>query len=90
MNVHNADSKPFECTKCSQRFITEASLMRHEIMHSDLVESITVDNNKEKKHFCMICQKEFQSQESVASHIRTHKDEMKTLEVILSFNTITK
>lgn len=80
MNVHNNNKKPFECVKCHQRFVTLASLLRHDVMHSDLVESTTTKLEEDRKHVCMICQREFQSQESVSSHLKTHKEEMGKIE----------
>ena len=74
--VHDESRKPFACEvlNCHQRFATEGSLIRHGIMHSDLVEQAE-HINPDKKHICVVCKKEFPNQESLASHFKIHKEE---------------
>lgn len=74
--VHDAVKRPFECLKCHQRFTTQQLLVRHEVLHSDLV-TVAGEKIKVENYSCLICSREFSSQEAVASHMKTHKEELK-------------
>jgi len=80
LKVHDVNKKPFACEhpNCHSRFLTQAALQRHGIIHSGMTIQIGPDPNK--KYECVVCQKEFQAQEAMASHMRQHKDVMATLE----------
>lgn len=80
-NIHNAEGKPFECLQydCHQRFASESNLMRHSIVHSNVIaENTSVLNEKPKIYKCNECDKEFLKQESLSSHMKTHKDRIHT------------
>lgn len=76
--THDVNKKPFACEEpgCFQRFLTDASLKRHAILHSGM----TIKVQEEKTYECVVCSKQFQMQEALASHMRTHKDVMAQLE----------
>lgn len=76
--THDVNKKPFACEElgCFQRFLTDASLKRHAILHSGM----TIKVQEEKTYECVVCSKQFQMQEALASHMRTHKDVMSQLE----------
>lgn len=78
IQTHDVNKKPFACEipGCFQRFLTDASLKRHAILHSGM----TIKVHEEKTYECIVCLKEFQVQEALASHMRTHKDVMDQLE----------
>ena len=78
LKTHDVNKKPFACDElgCFQRFLTDASLKRHAILHSGM----TLKVQEEKTYECMVCLKEFHVQEALASHIRTHKDIMDKME----------
>lgn len=78
VQTHDVNKKPFACEVigCFQRFLTDASLKRHAILHSGM----TIKVHEEKTYECIVCLKEFQVQEALASHMRTHKDVMDQLE----------
>lgn len=80
ITVHDKEKRPFACEEpnCHSRFITKASLDRHAIMHSGM--TIQIGPDPTKTHTCVICSKTFQCQEAMASHMRSHKDEMKQIE----------
>lgn len=71
--THDVNKKPFACehSGCFQRFITNASLKRHAILHSGMTIRVCEDKTFE----CVVCLKVFQVQEALASHMRTHKDD---------------
>lgn len=80
-NIHNAEGKPFECLQfdCHQRFASESNLMRHSIVHSNVIaENTSILNEKPKNYKCNECDKEFIKQESLSSHMKTHKDRIHT------------
>jgi C2H2-type zinc finger/Zinc finger, C2H2 type len=78
VQTHDVNKKPFACEVigCFQRFLTDASLKRHAILHSGM----TIKVHEEKTYECIVCLKEFKVQEALASHMRTHKDVMDQLE----------
>ncbi|XP_055681804.1 zinc finger protein ZFP2-like [Lutzomyia longipalpis] len=81
VNIHNAKGKPFECAQCKQRFASESNLLRHQIVHSNLIsETTTVVNEKPKSFQCFQCDRVFMKQESLASHMKTHKETMQQIE----------
>lgn len=73
IQTHDVNKKPFACefSGCFQRFMTDASLKRHAILHSGMTIKISEDKNFD----CVVCFKVFQVQEALASHMRTHKDD---------------
>ena len=75
LKTHDVNKKPFACEEpgCFQRFLTDASLKRHGILHSGMTVKLFEDKNYE----CVVCSKVFQVQEALASHMRTHKDDDK-------------
>jgi Zinc-finger associated domain (zf-AD)/C2H2-type zinc finger/Zinc finger, C2H2 type len=75
--THDSEKRPFACEHpdCYQRFLTEASLQRHQIMHSGM----TIKVREDKTFECIICKKNFHIQEALASHMKTHKDVMDTM-----------
>ncbi|CRL04767.1 CLUMA_CG017827, isoform A [Clunio marinus] len=78
LQTHDVNKKPFACEQpgCFQRFLTDASLKRHAILHSGM----TIKVQDEKTYECVVCSKPFKVQEALASHMRTHKDIMDKLE----------
>jgi hypothetical protein len=78
VKTHDVNKKPFACEVkgCFQRFLTDASLKRHAILHSGM----TIKVHEDKTFECVVCRKRFQVQEALASHMRTHKDVMDQLE----------
>lgn len=73
LQTHDVNKKPYACefAGCFQRFLTDASLKRHAILHSGM----TVKVQEERTHQCIVCSKEFPLQEALASHMRKHKDD---------------
>lgn len=75
LKTHDVNKKPFACEEpgCFHRFLTDASLKRHAILHSGM----TLKLFEDKTYECVVCTKVFQVQEALASHMRTHKDDDK-------------
>lgn len=75
LKTHDVNKKPFACEEpgCFQRFLTDASLKRHAILHSGM----TVKLFEDKTYECVVCMKVFPVQEALASHMRSHKDDDK-------------
>lgn len=80
MANHDAESKPFECSECFQRFKREGLLLRHKAVHSTGLE-----NQPEAKepgeapatYPCEDCSMTFESRHSLSSHMRIHKEKEK-------------
>lgn len=73
IKTHDPDKRPHECRKCNKRFPSKVGLVRHEIIHSELVERSAI-KRAEGQHFsCVICSRSFKSSELLSSHLKSHK-----------------
>lgn len=59
LKTHDVNKKPFACEHpgCYQRFLTDASLKRHAILHSGM--TIQVKDKVDKTFECIVCFKNF-------------------------------
>jgi len=73
IKTHDPKKRPFECKKCDKRFSSQVSLVRHDILHSDLVERSKINRPEAQDFVCVVCARSFKSPESLTSHIKAHK-----------------
>lgn len=69
MAIHDATKKPFACSHagCFLRFVTEASLKKHEILHRNPINYADVVVKQEKTYKCLVCSKTFPIQEALGN-----------------------
>jgi Zinc-finger associated domain (zf-AD) len=63
-------SRGYECPKCHRKFSSAIMLMRHEIVHSDLIKQIKTRNPNQ----CIVCMTDFSSKGDLETHFREHKE----------------
>lgn len=73
IKTHDPNKRPHECPKCQKRFPSQVALVRHDILHSDLVERSKIDRPEPQEFSCVVCGRSFKSPESLSSHLKTHK-----------------
>lgn len=72
--THDPNKRPHECSKCQKRFPSQVSLVRHDILHSELVERSKINRPEPQDFCCVVCGRTFKSPESLTSHLKTHKN----------------
>lgn len=73
IKTHDPNKRPHECAKCQKRFPSQVSLVRHDILHSELVERSKIPRSEPQDFSCVICGRSFKSHESLTSHLKSHK-----------------
>ena len=76
VKVHDPNKRPHECDKCQKRFPTQVALVRHDILHSDLVERSTIARTEPQDFVCVVCPRTFKSPDSLSAHIKAHKPDV--------------
>lgn len=76
-NVHNVYGKPYECEICKIRFVSNSSLIRHAIKHTDIIiDQTTSPTDKPPGYECAECSRFFLKRESLSAHLKSHKQQM--------------
>lgn len=73
IKTHDPNKRPHECPKCQKRFPSQVALVRHDILHSELVERSKIPRHEAQTFSCVICGRCFKSYESLSSHLKSHK-----------------
>lgn len=68
-NSHSAKARIYPCPICKRKFTSAVLLMRHEIIHSELITPI----KHETRNRCIICNAVFEEKPTLEDHIREHK-----------------
>lgn len=74
IKTHDPNKRPHECSKCQKRFPSQVALVRHDILHSELVERSKINRPDPQDFSCVVCGRTFKSAESLTSHLKTHKN----------------
>lgn len=74
IKTHDPNKRPHECAKCQKRFPSQVALVRHDILHSELVERSKINRPDPQDFSCVVCGRTFKSPESLNSHLKTHKN----------------
>lgn len=74
IKTHDPNKRPHECAKCQKRFPSQVALVRHDILHSELVERSKINRPDTQDFSCVICGRCFKSSESMTTHLKTHKN----------------
>lgn len=74
IKTHDPNKRPHECVKCQKRFPSQVALVRHDILHSELVERSKINRPDPQDFSCVICGRCFKSSESLMTHLKTHKN----------------
>ena len=80
VKVHDPNKKPHECDKCQKRFPTQVALVRHDILHSDIVERSIIPRTEPQDFVCVVCPRTFKSPDSLSTHIKAHKPDVNLTE----------
>lgn len=72
--IHNSKSRLFACKTCNRKFTTDILLIRHEIIHSDLITKIKTEVNQK----CLICSQIFVDKSKLEDCMREHKVNIET------------
>lgn len=73
IKTHDPNKRPHECSKCQKRFPSQVSLVRHDILHSELVERSKINRPEPQDFSCVICGRTFKSSELLGTHLKSHK-----------------
>lgn len=73
LKTHDPNKRPHECSKCQKRFPSQVALVRHDILHSELVERSKINRTEPQEFLCVVCGRNFKSSESLTTHLKTHK-----------------
>ena len=73
IKTHDPNKRPHECAKCQKRFPSQVALVRHDILHSDLMERSKIPRDEPQNFSCVICGRAFKSHESLSSHLKSHR-----------------
>jgi DNA-directed RNA polymerase subunit RPC12/RpoP len=71
--AHDPNKKPHECNKCNRRFPSNVALMRHDVLHSDLVERSKLNRDESQEFICVVCGRTFKTADNLATHLKVHK-----------------
>lgn len=74
IKTHDPNKRPHECAKCQKRFPSQVALVRHDILHSELVERSKINSPEPQDFCCVVCGRLFKSPESLMSHLKSHKN----------------
>lgn len=74
LKTHDPNKRPHECTKCQKRFPSQVALVRHDILHSELVERSKISRPEPQDFLCVVCGRAFKSSESLMTHLKSHKN----------------
>ena len=72
--IHNSKSRLFACKTCNRKFTTDILLIRHEIIHSDLITKIKTEVTQK----CLICSQIFLDKSKLEDCMREHKVNIET------------
>lgn len=71
---NNKHRMTHECHQCQKRFPSSIALLRHDIVHSDLVERSKIARTQEPQKFsCVVCGQSFETPESMQNHLKSHR-----------------
>lgn len=73
LKTHDPNKRPHECVKCQKRFPSQVALVRHDILHSELVERSKINRPEPQDFLCVVCARSFKSSESLSTHLKSHK-----------------
>lgn len=76
--THSTDKRSHECTKCHKKLPSEVALVRHGVLHSDIVTRSEITRADSHKFTCVICNNQFKSPETLASHHKSHKSSLES------------
>lgn len=48
--------------------------MRHDVLHSDLVERSKLNRDETQEFICVVCGRTFKTPDSLSSHLKAHKN----------------
>lgn len=74
LKTHDPNKRPHECSKCQKRFPSQVALVRHDILHSELVERSKINRPEPQDFSCVVCGRTFKSSESLTTHLKSHKN----------------
>jgi Zinc-finger associated domain (zf-AD)/Zinc-finger double-stranded RNA-binding/Zinc finger, C2H2 type/C2H2-type zinc finger len=73
VKTHDPNKRPHECQKCNKRFPSQVALVRHSVIHSELVERSKINRPESQDFSCVVCERTFKSSESLSTHLKSHK-----------------
>ncbi|CAG9807079.1 unnamed protein product [Chironomus riparius] len=74
MKTHSTKVRLHECSTCKRKFLSEMQLLKHEIIHSDLITQI----KDESAYRCIICKEVVSDKQELDEHMREHKINFET------------
>lgn len=74
IKTHSSKARTYPCKTCKRKFTTEVLLIRHEIIHSDLITQIKSENHQ----CCIVCNASFTNKTLLEDHMREHRAKIET------------